>query len=119
MGKKKEKVTLNQVLPQIQCINEEVVDIDNTYDLEGNSSYVLIKHPLIKNKLIYIKTFHLFRLNGIYVSLKSLIKERKIVDKDVVDKINDLVLIIKLVDAYNGIDKQYQCIVKNKKLYIL
>lgn len=119
MKKKKEKIGPKDLLEPINCIGEEVLGIDTSLSLEDNSNYILIKHPFIKSKLIFIRCSELFTLNGILISLRNLIKERKIIDADIQTKIDDLILLIKMVDIYNGIDKKYTCVVKNKQLYIL
>ena len=67
----------------------------------------MISHPFIENKLIFIRCHELFTLNGILISLRSLIHEKKIVDEEIANKLNDLILLIKLVDTYNGINKKY------------
>ena len=119
MKNKKKETTLNDLLNPINCIGEEVHELDTNLKISDGAGYVLISHPFIKNKLIFIRCYELFSLNGILVSLRSLIHEKKIVDEEIKSKLNDLILLIKLVDTYNGIDKKYNCTIKNKKLYIL
>lgn len=119
MKNKKKNTTLDDLLNPINCIGEEVNELDTNLKISDGAGYVLITHPFIKNKLIFIRCYELFSLNGILVSLRNLIHEKKIVDDEITSKINDLILLIKLVDSYNGIDKKYNCTIKNKKLYIL
>ena len=93
--------------------------MDTDLKISDGAGYIIISHPFIKNRLIFIRCYELFALNGILVSLRSLIHEKKIIDEEITSKLNDLILLIKLVDTYNGIDKKYNCTIKNKKLYIL
>ena len=119
MKDKKKNITLNDLLNPINCIGEEVHELDTNLKISDGAGYVLIAHPFIKNKLIFIRSHELFTLNGILISLRSLIHEKKKVDEEIANKLNDLILLIKLVDTYNGINKKYNCTIKNKKLYIL
>lgn len=119
MKDKKKNTTLNDLLNPINCIGEEVRELDTNLKISDGSGYVLISHPFIENKLIFIRCHELFTLNGILISLRGLIHEKKKVDEEIANKLNDLILLIKLVDTYNGINKKYNCTIKNKKLYIL
>ena len=119
MKDKKKNTTLDDLLNPINCIGEEVRELDTKLKISDGTGYVLRSHPFIENKLIFIRCHELFTLNGILISLRGLIHEKKKVDEEIANKLNDLILLIKLVDTYNGINKKYNCTIKNKKLYIL
>ena len=106
MKKKKEKIGPKDLLEPINCIGEEVLGVDTSLSLEDNSNYILIKHPFIKNKLIFIRCSELFTLNGILISLRNLIKESKIIDTDIQTKVDDL-SIGEPDNYYSDLDNDY------------
>jgi hypothetical protein len=117
--KKKKETTLKELVGSVNCIGKEVEEIDGTLEIKDSSNFLMTAHPFIKKRIIFIRCYEWFSLNNILISLKALIKEKKIVDEEIQSKINDIVLLMKLVDSYNGIEKDYSYTIKNKKLYIL
>ena len=94
MKDKKKNTTLNDLLNPINCIGEEVRELDTNLKISDGAGYVLIAHPFIKNKLIFIRCHELFTLNGILISLRGLIHEKKKVDEEIANKLNDLILFV-------------------------
>jgi len=119
MGTKKKETKLKDLINIIEASNEQVlqnsvklVPVESTY-------YIKIKHPFIKNKNVFVRNYELFVLYNLLIEIDKMILEKGILDEELKNKINDFIIMIKLVDSHNDIDKMYNYTIKNKTLYIL
>lgn len=119
MGKKETK--LSDLVGPLELKNGEKIESEDWYIQFLDPQYYLkIEHPFRKGSILYVRSNEAFILTNQIIYLNRLIKQEKQVTEEIKEKINELILLVKLLDSYNKLeDKMYKCVIKSKKLYIL
>lgn len=120
MAKKKKETSISDLLLDIDISNETVTSSDISLQVTDPSYYIHIYHPFRKDLKIYIRSFEAFVLANNIIEINRLIAKDKKMTDELKEKVNELILLVKLIESYNNIEpKMYKCVIKNKKLYIL
>lgn len=120
MAKKKKETTIKDLLLDIEVTSESVTSSDMALQVADPSYYIHIHHPFKKDSKLYVRSYEAFALANSIIEIDRLIAKDKKMTNELKEKVNELILLVKLVESYNKIEpKMYKCVIKNKKLYIL
>lgn len=119
MAKKETK--LSDLVGPLEIKNGEKIESGEwSIQISDPHYYIKINHPFRKGSILYVRSNEAFVLTNQIINLNSLIMKEKQVTDEIKVKINELILLVKLLDSYNKLeDKMYKCVIKSKKLYIL
>ena len=119
--KKKEIITMKKLIPKESTnVNGKCNSFFNKISFCDAETYVKIKHPVIKNQIVYIKSYEMFILSGIQSEIESFVQTDGIYTDNIKNKINDYILLLHKIDADNNLQfKDYKVQIKNSIVYIL
>lgn len=118
MAKKKKETKLSDIITNTVATNENVTKFLNDVSFVDEVNYLHVYHPVLKNRKIFLKITDAYILTNNIIKINSLIKKYGILNSEILDTVNSIILLLNLIDSYNGITHLYEWKLKQGDLYI-